>query len=120
MKKRKSQFTNITGGIWRIPDTESQPHVVLRSWRVYELQNSDRHLVGYCDDTSEGRVTSRIVSTDPSSRTVTTQSGRIYMLAGPSGYNGDADYVWAGWCEVNSVVKVRDVTPEVEAELGEV
>lgn len=111
------KLIGITGGIWRVPSVAAQPVALLESWQVYELDNGERHLVGWCSTACEGRVTSAVQTFDAGRRQMRTRSGRLYELRGPSGSNGDAHYVWEGWCEANGVQGCRTVTEDVEREL---
>lgn len=55
--------------------------------------------------------------------TARTRSGRRYELAGASGLNADAQYVWHRWLEVNSVdeAEAKDVTDDIRHQMaGEV
>lgn len=105
--------------IWNTASVEDQPSLVLRSWRVYEVEDesgpehSTRHFVGYVDRNAEGRASSAIQSFDKNTMRGVTRSGRVYELAGPSGVNGDAMYVWEHWKRINQVTKVTDITNEI-------
>lgn len=99
--------------VWNVCDISAQPHLRLASWRIFEIQNGDRHFVGYNIDDGEGRVSSAICSFDPHLMRGVTASGRIYMLIDAPGYDADADYVWAVWSRINQVEEYRDVTQEV-------
>lgn len=98
--------------VWNV---SSDPKVVLRSWRVYELEDGDRHLVGYNDKAGEGRVSSKILSFDKENRSFTTRS-RKYYIEGESGYSifSDASYTWAHWKKLNSITEVKEVSNEYE------
>jgi len=50
------------------------------------------HIVGYSQDTYEGRVSSATIDFGPASRIVRTQSGRKYILFGKAGFDGE--HVW--------------------------
>ncbi|TDP60448.1 hypothetical protein DES47_11648 [Roseateles toxinivorans] len=107
------------GGLWRAAPVREQPHAVLHDWQVHQLDNGDRHLVGWCEDQQEGRVTSRIVAFDAATRSCKTQSGRVYALRGPAGWNGDAQYVWARWQQLFRVQDPIEVSAEVEKAIAE-
>lgn len=97
--------------IYRPKSVSEVPTEYLEQWRVMELQNGERHLVGRPQSTCDGRVSSSIVKTEGSN--LTTQSGRLYQLTGPSGYNDDAQYVWEIWCRANGVAEsAKDVSDE--------
>lgn len=96
--------------IWRVASIQQEPEVVLSSWRIMETPEGTRHFVGYNENWREGRVSSAIQEFDPVARVGRTRSGRIYQLHGASGYNSDADYVWAQWCRINRVPESVDAT----------
>lgn len=77
----------------------------------------DMHFVGIRPDRATGRVSSVVVELDIDARVGVTRSGRRYVLEGPPGPDdeGDADYVWSGWCQVNRIDAYRDVTEKVLA-----
>lgn len=98
--------------IWDTQPPSRQPELTLKQWRVKQLPDGDRHLMGYCLENGEGRVSSRIVRLDCGSRIVETGSGRIYQLQGPPGNHMDAEYVWNFWLRANGLSKAKDVTSE--------
>ena len=98
---------------WKTEPVAVQPTLTLRLWSVKELPGGDRHLVGYCRENAEGRVSSRVVTFDPAQGIVETISGRVYRLCGRPGIDMDALYVWDAWCRMNHVDRARDVTEEV-------
>jgi len=102
--------------VWRVAPAKEHPEAVLVSWRVFELENGDRHFCGRETLYREGRVTSRVVSFDPKSRQGITRSSRCYELQGPPGHNADALYVWDYWCRVNGITQCTDVTDQVYEE----
>jgi len=97
----------------------NRPHegpqlIHLQYWSIREFEGGSRHLVGHSLETFEGRVSTALVALDAESFTAVTQSGRRYILVGPSGFDSDGDYVW------NIVAPIigngqpwRDVTEEV-------
>lgn len=103
--------------IWQSRPVEEVPEVVLVNWRVMETGDGGRHLVGIRPDRGTGRVSSVILELDMAARVGTTRSGRRYVLDGAPGpdEDGNADYVWAGWCQANHVTGYRDVTGELLA-----
>ena len=107
------------GGLWRTQPVREQPQVVLLDWQVHQLDNGDRHLVGWCEDQQEGRVSSRIVAFDAATHSCRTASGRVYALRGPSGWHGDADYVWGRWQRLYRVQDPIEVSAEVERAMSE-
>ena len=103
----------ISGGIWRTTPIDQTPEISLSNWRIYEVENGDRHFVGYNDTEHEGRVSSKIVSFDEATLRGVTRSGRVYQLVGDSGRDGDADYVWSAWRKINSIETFKDVSDSV-------
>ena len=104
-------FALLTNSIHAIAPVEKEPNAVLSRWRLYQVRDRtgtrQRHLVGRIDD---GRVTSALVKIDLASATAITSSGRVYRLEGPTGFDGDADYVFAVWRRINSSTHVKDVS----------
>lgn len=101
--------------IWPSRPVDEVPEVTLANWRVMRTDAGELHLVGIRPDRATGRVSSVIVELDVHARVGITRSGRRYVLVGEPGpdENGDADYVWTGWCQVNRVSAFRDVTNEL-------
>lgn len=100
--------------IWRPRSVEQEPQTRLLQWRVMKVKGTDIHFVGRAD--WEGRVCSAVQTYDPETKRGITASGRCYELLGPSGYNGDAMYVWRRWMSINNLTDadVEDVTAEYE------
>jgi hypothetical protein len=102
----------ITGGVHAIPDVSVEPETVLTRWSLRQVIDlggkRSRHLVGWAD--FEGRVCSSIVSLDLASLHVITESGRLYHLAGPPGYDSDAEYVFARWLKRSGRTRPKDLT----------
>jgi len=65
-------------------------------WRLLQVVSltgqRSRHLIGRAD--GEGRVCTALKRIDLEPMTALTQSGRIYALEGPPGYDADAQYLW--------------------------
>jgi hypothetical protein len=102
--------------VWRVAPAQEHPEAHLVSWRVFELDNGDRHFCGLETLYREGRVSSRVVSFDPESRQGITRSSRCYELQGPPGDNQDALYVWDRWCTRNAIEEFTDVSDLVYKE----
>lgn len=100
--------------IWNTLPVADNPVLTLHSWSVFQTELGERHFVGYNDAGREGRVSSVITEFDKKTMIGRTQSGRLYHLAGPSGYDSDAEYVKHRWIEINSVTEVINVTKEYE------
>ena len=94
-----------------IPVVE-QPALTLEHWRVF-LAAGNCHVVAWCVENEDGRVTSPVDKFDAARRLAITKSGRIYKLSGPPGDNGDADYTWQRWKHLLRIQEVRDVTNDV-------
>lgn len=115
-----SQLKNIpiviSGGIWQSPHVSEQPTILLLRWRIFEVEGGsrqgERHLIGYNLDDCEGRVSTAIVSFDQTKGQCITQSGRVYTLIGPPGYDPDGEYVWCLWATANLVFGTIDVSSE--------
>ena len=110
-----------TDSTWPVPPVSQEPVTVLLRWRVVEIAGVVR-LLGWNRTGGEGRLSSKLVGIDPNARGGLTQSGRIYVLEGPSGFDADAEWVLERWLRRHDVpmAEVRDVTNEVEAFLGKV
>lgn len=109
--------------VWKtIPVTE-QPELILHCWAVFEdVKTKARHFNGYSYENREGRVSSMILSFDPTTMRGVTRSGRVYELSGEPGQNGDAIYVMNRWLAINSITREdimyvdpkKNPMPEVE------
>lgn len=101
--------------IWPSRPVDEVPEVTLANWRVMRTDAGELHLVGIRPDRGTGRVSSLVVELHIEARVGVTRSGRRYLLEGAPGADdeGDADYVWSGWCRVNRVTGYRDVTDEL-------
>ena len=101
------------------------PHFTLDAWSVYEvpMDGEDkpwtRHFSGFSREGCNGRVSSPVESFDPATRCGLTRSGRVYLLEGFPGMNGDAFYVWGRWKTVNRITfgMELDISEEVYAEI---
>lgn len=99
--------------IWKIQSVSQEPTTSLESWRVMELPDGDRHLVGYAVEAREGRTSSAIRQFDAGCLRAVTNSGRVYQLVGRPGADSDAEYVWARWRHINEVIEFADVSLQV-------
>ncbi len=95
------------------------PPIVMSSWRVYEIfskhyQGRTRHLIGFNEADHKGHVSSKIISYDPLTKIVVTDSGQRYQLACSSRhkYNLAVVYAWADWSENIDACDVVDVSSE--------
>jgi hypothetical protein len=102
--------------IWSVGSIEDEPQVEIISWRIMQTEAGTRHFVGCDPRDRSGRVSSAIQQFDPVARVGRTRSGRVYQLRGDSGYNGNAEYVWGRWCQINHVVTSEDVSERVLSE----
>lgn len=99
--------------IYKPQPVAQQPHVTLIRWSVVETERKERHFVGRCVETDDGRVSSAIQSFDRKTMQGVTHSGRVYRLEGPHGFDRDAAYVWDWWSRANAVQSARDVSEDV-------
>ena len=111
------RLVGIVGGLTAQPSPSCQPVATLVRWRLLRASTGS-HLVGYCLERNEGRVSSAVMSIDPATRRAATASGRIYVLSGPSGHDADAAWVWEQVAADNGSTEVEDLTGELDAELG--
>lgn len=101
--------------VWQTTPVEQVPAIKLRAWRVVEVvPGNDHHFIGYNMTEGEGRVSSKIVDYDKSTRIGVTSSGRRYELVGESGFNMDAEHTYAYWQRINGVENDRDISEEYE------
>lgn len=103
--------------LWPVPSVFEEPNLNVERWQVYETNTGDRHLVGYCPERFEGRVSSAIATFDPKKAYIVTVSGRSYALIGEPGFDGEGDHVWQGWKVINSVASEGDISQEVWGEI---
>jgi hypothetical protein len=99
--------------VWETTPLNEQPDVTLRNWQVLEAPNGERHLIGYCVENLEGRVSSAVEHINADSLLAQTRSGRRYQLGGRPGHNSDAEYVWRTYMSVNGITAFTDVTATV-------
>ena len=99
--------------LWTTIPVEQQPTLTLHRWRVMQLPDDTLHLVGYCVENREGRVSSTVDALDAQRLCARTGTGRIYLLAGPPARDADADYVWNNWRRINDVTEWADITASV-------
>lgn len=97
-----------------VPNDYKNP--ALRRWRVKEVVSRNgtrsRHVYGHDVANDEGRASSSIKEFDREAMTVTTQSGRNYMLVGVLGNARSGECAWQNWCSINKIVAEADVTNE--------
>lgn len=108
--------------VWNTTSVEDTPELHLASWRVFEIYSEHygertRHFVGYNLTEREGRVSSKIMSFDPTTGRGITNSGRVYQLMGSSGHNGDGMYVWGVWANNINAQNIEDVTEQIIKEM---
>lgn len=82
--------------IWRMPSVEDQPTVTLVRWRVLRLQVKKMSIdlvLGWCLEDGHARMSTPIRQHDAKARTLTTQSGRVYVVEGAPDYDDEAQYI---------------------------
>lgn len=99
--------------IWPTRPVAEQGTLTLVNWRILEVPSGGWHLVGYCWENYEGRVSSLVLNIEEISMRATTISGRVYLLMGAPAHNSDAMYVWSQWRVINSIESWTDVTDSV-------
>jgi hypothetical protein len=109
------RLIDIIGGLTPQPSAADQPVATLVRWRFLRA-STGLHLVGYCLERCEGRVSSAIVRVDLASRQCASVSGRNYVLRGPGGHDEDAAWVWSQVAGSNGLTE--DLTSELEANLA--
>ena len=96
--------------VWCTRPVSEQGELALRNWKVLQLPNGERHLIGYCVENREGRVSSVVREIDYGSLTAVTRAGRKYVLHGLPGVDLDAQHVWKRGAAFNAVRSWEDVT----------
>ena len=101
--------------MWRTRPVMEQAGLTLREWQVVQLPNGDRHLIGWCVENREGRVSSAVRDIDYKKLIAISETGRLYVLEGRPGADPDPDgqYVWSRWTALNAVEAWEDVTESV-------
>jgi hypothetical protein len=99
--------------VWKTLPLEVQPSLTLCSWQVMKLPEGTLHLVGYCIENREGRVSGEVRAFDKQRLCATTKSGRVYRLQGSPGCDSDAEYVWDRWVLVNALTEWVDIAPSL-------
>jgi len=98
----------------KVPKQYKSP--TLRRWRVVEVLSKEGkrslHVCGHDVVNDAGRVSSAITSFDQDAMTATTDSGRVYKLAGAPGKARSGEKAWKSWCSMNGVVVEKDVTDD--------
>lgn len=82
--------------IWGMPSVEEQPTVTQVRWRVLRLKAKKISIdlvLGWCLEDRHARMSTPIISHDVNRRTLTTKSGRLYVVQGDSDYDDDAQYI---------------------------
>jgi len=99
--------------VWPTRPVDEQDCLTLRSWQVFQLSSGDLHLVGYCVENREGRVSSVVREIDVNNMRARTRSGRTYALTGRPGFNRDAGHVWERWVALNAADAWEDITNSI-------
>jgi len=101
--------------IYRLVSIHDEPEVSISDWSIREVAGGNRsdktqHIVGYIASRNSGRVTSAIQLFDRDKMCITTNSGRLYYLVGPPGFNPGIEHVWLNWKIRNQIREEVDVT----------
>ena len=106
-------------GTWPARSVAEEPAYVLVRWRLVSIQGSPR-FVGYNCTNGEGRLSSRVVALDVVAREARTESGRVYALEDPSGFDADGEWVLDCWLRRQGVPpeELHDLTPQLDAVLS--
>lgn len=106
---------------WTIESITIDPDKTLDAWAVFEVPFNGprrpwtRHVIGFTRESGNGQVSSPVLALDQVTRRARTQSGRVYHLAGDSGGNADAIYMWGVFKHRHHLGEERNVTDEVSA-----
>lgn len=104
------RLVGVIGGLRPQAGVDDEPCLTLTAWRAYLVPSGNIHLVGHCVELAEGRATSIVADGNANSRQCTTISGRKYSLHGPSGYDGDGEWVWEQFKRINRLAHEVDVS----------
>lgn len=99
--------------VWHSRSVLEQAGLTLRRWKVVELPDGALHLIGYCIENREGRVSSAVREFDYGKLIAKTDTGRVYVLQGEPGSDTHATYVWSRWATLNAVESWEDVSGSV-------
>lgn len=97
------------------PPVSEQPRLTIEHWSLLALIAGGSQkvvLVGYIRQLGVARITSPVAAIDVVARVVTTSSGRVYDLRGPSGHDERAELVIRFECALRDAVAI-DVTHQV-------
>ena len=105
--------------IWPIASVAECPEIMLQLWQIFEVQfpqkpNRTRHFVGFSVRERAGQVSSAIQQFDPQTMRGVTESGRVYQLQGPPGWDADADHTWRRWKSICGITNEVEVTGSIE------
>lgn len=103
---RNTQFEFVNDR--QAPDTESQPSVELRHWRILLRGNGDLHLTAQLDSGAL-RVTSKLQYMELASGAVRTESGRSYQLCAPP----EGDKVLRGLMRLRALRDLQMISGDV-------
>ena len=92
------------------PSVESQPTVAIRSWQVVTTADGEARLAGVLENGYTWRVTSPLVVFNPSTRCITTSSGRRYELNGPPAVSGLDVIVIAAQLAMNGLARAKNTS----------
>lgn len=82
--------------IWGMPSVEDQPIVTLVRWRVLRIKAKKTSIdlvLGWCIEDGHARMSTPIIEHNSDSRSLTTRSGRVYVVQGDPAYEDDAQYI---------------------------
>lgn len=83
--------------VWTMPEVSIEPKIWLSRWQVLRCVAGDVTgdvLIGRDVANDCGRLSTAVVSFRADDQTVTTASGRLYVLEGAPGFDDDAWYVF--------------------------
>ena len=82
--------------IWGMPSVADQPTVTMIRWRILRIKAKKTSIdlvLGWCIEDGHARMSTPIVNHDANARTLTTKSGRVYVVQGAPDYDDDAQYI---------------------------
>jgi hypothetical protein len=99
--------------LWSTRPVSEQAALTLSDWRVMQLPDGEIHLVGYCVENNEGRVSSPVTNLERKTLRANTSTGRLYILSNGPGFHPDALYVWDQWLRIYSIESWTDISDSV-------
>ena len=110
---RLSYFMLLPDGyVRRVQTAWAEPTVRVERWRLTKVRHADgsvqRHVIGSAE--GEGRISTRLISFEPITMSLTSSSGRVYCLAGPPGDDFNAANLYQRWLVTCGRTELKDLS----------